>query len=206
MPAPLDLWDLAEHRPHHVLEAAQAGDVLPDPPPLIGATSALCETSDPDGRQDMRAPTGLHRTLAIAAIAILGVTAAGCGGGSESTDHPPLSKRTFLFLSNAICKQGNGELNAAFHKQFGKGQPSQAEIAAFVNDYFAPIVQKQIDDIRVVGLPQGSEDQVSRILDTGQQDLDTVKSDPSLLIGKQDAFASFKKLAHPYGLTKCAKG
>ena len=77
---------------------------------------------------------------------------------------------------------------------------------AFVNTYFAPIIQKQIDDIRVVGLPQGSEDEVSQILDMAQEDLDKVKSDPSLLVGNTDPFASFKELAHPYGLTKCAPG
>jgi hypothetical protein len=152
----------------------------------------------------MRSWAGLRWTIAM--IAISSVTAAGCGGGSDSSGNPPLSKRTFLFLSNAICRQGNGELNAAEHKHLRGGKPSQSDVEAFVNTYFAPIVQKQIDDIRVVGLPQGSEDQVSQILDTAQQDLDEVKSDPSLLVGHADAFASFKKLAHPYGLTKCAPG
>ena len=154
----------------------------------------------------MRATVGMRSTVAVVALAIIGVTAAGCGGGSDSNEHPPLSKRTFLFMSNAICRQGNGKLNAAEHKNLQGKQRSQSDVAAFVNTYFVPIVQKQIDDIRVVGLPQGGEDQVSQILDTAQQDLDKVKSDPSLLVGHADAFASFKKLAHPYGLTKCAPG
>ena len=45
---------------------------------------------------------------------------------------------------------------------------------------------------------------MSQILDAAQQDLDKVKSDPSLLLSQPDAFTSFKKLAHPYGLDKCA--
>ncbi len=148
----------------------------------------------------------VRRTIAIAAIAIVGALVAGCGGSSDSNGNPPLSKRTFLFMSNAICREGNGKLNAAEHKSLAGKQPSQSDVDAFVNTYFVPIVQKQIDDIRVVGLPQGSEGQVSQILDTAQQDLDKVKSDPSLLVGHADAFAGFKKLAHPYGLTKCAPG
>lgn len=146
-----------------------------------------------------------RRAIAIAFVVGITVLASGCGGSDSPSDgHPPLSKRTFLFMSNAICRQGNGELNAAERKAFGKGKPSQAEVASFVSTYFAPIVQKQIDGIRVVGLPQGSEDEVSQILDTAQQDLDKVKSDPSLLLSQPDAFTSFKKLAHPYGLDKCA--
>ncbi len=154
----------------------------------------------------MRAPVGTRWTLAVAAIAILIATAAGCGGDSNPNGNPPLSKRTFLFMGNAICRQGNGELNAAEHKKLPGGKPSEADVEAFVNSYFAPIIQKQIDDIRVVGLPQGSEDEVSQILDMAQEDLDKVKSDPSLLVGNIDPFASFKQLAHPYGLTKCAPG
>jgi hypothetical protein len=150
------------------------------------------------------APIDARRAIALGATLIVAATAAGCGGSSDSNGNPPLSKRTFLFMSNAICRQGNGELNAAEHKAFGKGKPSQADVASFVNTYFAPIVQKQIDDIRVVGLPQGSEDQVSQILDAAQQDLDKVKGNPSLLLSQPDAFTSFKKLAHPYGLDKCA--
>jgi hypothetical protein len=154
----------------------------------------------------MRAPVKARLAIALGAILIVGVGATGCGGSDNPSGNPPLSKRTFLFMSNAICRDGNGQLNAAEHKAFGKNRPSQAEVTSFVNDELAPIIQKQIDDIRVVGLPQGSEDQVSRILDTAQQDLDRVKSDPSLLLSHPDAFASFKKLAHPYGLTKCAPG
>ncbi len=154
----------------------------------------------------MTVPIDARRAIALAVTLIVAATAAGCGGGSDSNGNPPLSKRTFLFMSNAICRQGNGELSAAERKNLQARRPSQSDLEAFVNTYFAPIVQKQIDDIRVVGLPQGSEDQVSRILDAAQKDLDKVKSDPSLLVDHADPFASFKKLAHPYGLTKCAKG
>jgi hypothetical protein len=146
-----------------------------------------------------------RRAIAIAAALVVGLGAAGCGGGSDNPNgNPPLSKRTFLFMGNAICRQGNGRLSAAEHKVFGNKPPSEAKIADYVQTEFAPIVQRQIDDIRTVGLPAGTEDQVSQILDTAQQDLDKVKSDPSLLLNSPDAFASFKKLAHPYGLTKCA--
>ena len=144
-------------------------------------------------------------TATVAAL-IVGLGIAGCGGSSDSDSAPPFPKREFVFIANGICQTGNQQLNAAERKAFGKGKPSQAEFASFVNTTFAPNVQKQIDDIRGVGPPDGGEQTVSHILDLAQQDLDKVKADPSLLLGKSDPFASFKKVAHPYGMTKCAAG
>lgn len=63
-------------------------------------------------------------------------------------------------------------------------------------------VQDQIDGIEALDAPSADQDTVNNMLEIAQQDLNKVKSDPISLTN--ESFASFAKLAHPYGLTECA--
>ena len=47
---------------------------------------------------------------------------------------------------------------------------------------------------------------MTKMLDSAQKGLDTVKSNPAVVGGGPDPFADFRSLAHPYGLTACASG
>ena len=67
-----------------------------------------------------------------------------------------------------------------------------------------PSIQAQINGIRSLGAPSGDEATVTNMLNVAQADLNKIKADPTLLVGKQDQFANFAKIAHPYGLTRCA--
>jgi len=44
------------------------------------------------------------------------------------------------------------------------------------------------------------------MLAIAQEDLNHVKTNPALLASSNPPFASFARLVHPYGLTKCAAG
>ncbi len=153
-------------------------------------------------------PGRLPGVMAIAATLIVGLGAAGCGSSSSSstTSTTALTKAEFLTKGNAICSRGNKTLNAAQQKAFGNKKPSQAQLTTFVKTSFTPIVQGQIDAIRALGAPSGDEATVTKMLDSAQQGLNKVKSNPALLAGGPDSFANFRKLAHPYGLTACASG
>ncbi|MDX6615373.1 MAG: hypothetical protein QOD60_464 [Solirubrobacterales bacterium] len=126
--------------------------------------------------------TGLTVLAATLAVALV---AAGCGSSStsstaSSTSPAALTKTEFLVKANAICAAGN------------RAKPSVASI------------QAQISGVRALGAPSGDEATVTKMLDTAQADLNTVKSNPALLSGKSDPFTDFAALAHPYGLTQCA--
>jgi hypothetical protein len=43
------------------------------------------------------------------------------------------------------------------------------------------------------------------MLNLAQADLDKVKSNPLLLASNTSPFADFASVAHPYGITECAK-
>jgi hypothetical protein len=144
--------------------------------------------------------------VVIAALVIVAMGAAGCGGSSKSTSTPAITKAAFLAKGNAICTAGNRKLKAAEQHAFGNKNPDPARVTRFATTTFAPTIQGQIDAIRALGAPSGDEATVKKILDSGQKGLNTVKSNPALLAGGRDSFANFRKIAHPYGLTACASG
>jgi hypothetical protein len=143
--------------------------------------------------------------IAVATATLVGLVAAGCGSSSSSnsTSTAALTKAEFLVKGNAICKAGNKVTNAAASKAFpNNAKPTEVQVAAY-GRIVAPLIQTQINGIRALGAPSGDESAVKGMLDTAQQDLDMVKSNPDLLV-KGDVFANFAKVAHPYGLTSCA--
>jgi hypothetical protein len=144
--------------------------------------------------------------MAIVAMLIVGLGAAGCGSSSSSstTSTTAITKTEFLAKGNAICATGNKVLNAVGSK-LGKS-PTQAQITAAVKTAYVPSIQAQINGIRALGAPAGDEATVTNMLDLAQADLNKIKSDPTLLVSKSDPFANFAKVAHPYGLTRCAAG
>ncbi len=149
-------------------------------------------------------------SLAACALAI-GLIAAGCGSSNDnSTSTSSLTKAQWIAKADAICQQGNQEINTAGKQLFGNQQapPSQADQEKFASDTLVPNIQKQIDDIRALGAPSGDEDQVNAILDAAQKGVDQAKANPSLLTEQgsgQDPFAGANKLATQYGMKVCGQ-
>ena len=144
----------------------------------------------------------------IAALAI-GVVAAGCGGdgnddesSSTGTEAAALTKDEFVQEANAICKQGEAELDQAGQEL--QGGPNSPEFEAFITDTLVPNIQGQIDDIRALGIPEEDADEVNGYLDEAEARLDEVEADPALLTSGEDPFAEVNKKVGAYGLTECA--
>jgi len=141
--------------------------------------------------------------LGLAAVTALVV--AGCGGGGDdSTSTSSLAKPAWIAKADAICQQGNQEIEQAANEQFGKqGQePTDEQIQQFTSETVVPSVQRQIDQIKDLGAPSGDEDQVNKILDTVQADIDKAKSATTL---PDDPFADGNALATQYGLKVCGQ-
>src|SRR3954453_23236327 len=141
--------------------------------------------------------------LGLAAVSALVV--AGCGGGGDdSTSTSSLAKPAWIAKADSICQQGNQEIEQAANEQFGKqGQEqSDEQIQQFTSETVVPSVQRQIDQIRALGAPSGDEEQVNKILDTVQADIDKAKSATTL---SEDSFADGNALATQYGLKVCGQ-
>ena len=139
-------------------------------------------------------------------VAVLAVGVAGCGGGDDTTEvetTAALSKSEFVTQANQICREGNMETDAAFENF--DNETSKAEAETVIEDTFVPSVQRQIDEIRDLGAPEGDEAKVDHMLDLAQADLDRVAEEPGIVLDGEDVdqFADFAKIGHPYGLTEC---
>jgi hypothetical protein len=142
--------------------------------------------------------------LAVALAA--GVVAAGCGGDDDDGDGEALTKVEFISQADAICAEGDREIDQAGREAFGDQRPSEQEIEQFATDTVAPNIQNQIDGIRALTPPEGDEQQVAEILDAAQNGIDEIEQDPSLLNQGPDAGGAFTEannLATEYGLTDC---
>ena len=143
--------------------------------------------------------------LGLAAVTALVVAGCGGGGDDDSTSTSSLAKPAWIAKADAICQQGNQEIEQAANEHFGKQQgqePTDAQVQQFTDETVIPSVQKQIDQIRDLGAPSGDEDQVNEILDTVQADIDKAKSATTL---PDDPFADGNALATQYGLKVCGQ-
>ena len=142
--------------------------------------------------------------LGLAAVTALVVAGCGGGGDDDSTSTSSLAKPAWIAKADAICQQGNQEIEQAANEQFGKQEqkPTDQQIQQFTTETAVPSVQRQIDQIRDLGAPSGDEDQVNEILDTVQADIDKAKSATTL---PDDPFADGNALATQYGLKVCGQ-
>jgi hypothetical protein len=149
------------------------------------------------------------RAVACVALLFAGLLVAGCGSSSSGTAtstaaaKPPLTKAQFLAQGNAICTQGNKNLEGP-EKALGTS-PTEAQVVTFLKGPFKSEVQRQIDAIRALKAPTEDQAKVKHIFDLAQNELDHVTSDPKAFISASvSPFKEFETAAHAYGLTVCA--
>lgn len=146
----------------------------------------------------------LELALAITATLTVGLGAAGCGSSSSTTTTAPaITKTAFLAQANAICTQGNAKLGAVIAKL--GNNPTHAQIVAFVTKTEIPSIQSQITAIRALPEPSADQTTITNFVNLAQADLNKLKANPLLIAGKTSPFTDFAKVAHPYGLTACAR-
>ncbi len=146
----------------------------------------------------------LRATLALTVLVALGAIGAGCGSSDDSSDDSTssLTKAAWIAQADAICKAGNQQINQAAQQQFGNQEPTAAEVQQFATETALPSTQSQVDKIRALGAPSGDEDQVNKILDTVQADIDKAKAAGDI---EESTFADGNALAKQYGLKVCGQ-
>jgi ABC-type lipoprotein release transport system permease subunit len=144
-----------------------------------------------------------RNALGVLCIALVaGLIAAGCGGGGDDSSTTSVTKTEWIAKADAICQQGNQTINQAAQQQFGNQKPTAAEVQQFATQTALPNTQEQVDKIRALGAPSGDEDQVNKILDTVQADIDKAKSAGDI---ENSTFADGNALAKQYGLKVCGQ-
>jgi hypothetical protein len=140
----------------------------------------------------------------LGSVTVVALIVAGCGGGDDNSDTTTVSltKAEWIAKADAICQQGNQEIGQAAQQQFGNQKPTADEVKQFGVGTALPNTQTQVDKIRALGAPSGDEDEVNKILDTVQADIDKAKSAGDV---EDSTFADGNALAKQYGLKVCGQ-
>jgi hypothetical protein len=134
---------------------------------------------------------------------------AGCGDSDDDTTTASISKAEFLKQGNAICKTIEGELDDEFG-EFAeeKGidedeRPTDAQLEEAAEDFVLPQINRQIDELRALGAPEGEETPVNTLLDNAEAEVEKIEDDPGLLA--EDSFAQVNKESRALGLMACGE-
>ncbi len=123
-----------------------------------------------------------------------------------------VSKQDYIAQADEICATGDRQINRAGDDYFGPGgelglqegeEPSEEQIAAFVEETVIPNIQGQLDDLGELEAPEADADQINEIYDTAQDSLDELADDPAVAAGENNLFREANRLARDYGLEAC---
>lgn len=159
----------------------------------------------------------MSKRLIATAVGVLAIAliVAGCGGSSSddsTTSTASITKAELIKQGDAICQSGNKEIEAGF-EEFAKEngleenqEPSEAQAAEISETVLLPSIQKQIDAIRALGAPSGEEEEVSKILDTVEEEIEAAEEEPEALITTNTTpFKQGNELAQEYGFKVCGE-
>lgn len=121
----------------------------------------------------------------MAGIALV-VALFGCGGGDDSGggsgdggSTATISKEEFVEEANAICnrvkKEGLTAMTTYLKEHQGSGKSKADQVLEAIHNAFLPALQKQVDDIRALGLPDGAEDEAEVFLVQTEKAIDTAE-------------------------------
>ena len=127
------------------------------------------------------------------------------GGGGEQA----LSKADYIEQGDAICAEGDREIEQAAEEAFGDleqgEQPSAEAVGEFGQESVLPSLQRQIDRLRELPAPEGDEDEVNAIYDAADEGIRKLREgDPEDFVQQGDAaFEEANRLAGEYGFQNC---
>jgi len=152
----------------------------------------------------------------LVALVALAAVAVGCGGSDDSSDSTSvasdLTKAQLIKQGDAICRQGNEEIEAGFEQFLEKNnvpegqEPSDAQGVEIVNTVLVPSLKTQSELIRGLGAPEADEEQVGELLDALDEAIESADDDPEALFNEDtDPFGEVNEQAQAYGFSECGE-
>jgi hypothetical protein len=140
---------------------------------------------------------------------VIALAVAGCGGGSDSSSSTgSISKEQFIAKADAICKRGTERLQSAIVTVLKKPQNlakvSQAKQEKIVTTAMVPNVNREVKELRALGVPDGDEEKVDAIITALEEGVETAERTPEVVTKSSDAvFGISSRIAGEYGATVC---
>ena len=141
----------------------------------------------------------------LASFALAGTIVAGT---AVSAFAEPLSNSEFKKQGNAICAEGNRQIDAAAEQAFaglsGNQKPTAEQLTAFAT-VAVPNIKQQVEDVAALEPPRSLRAKVAKLIKTARAAVAKVEADPSLLADeKHNPFVASDKQAKKLGLKECA--
>lgn len=133
----------------------------------------------------------------LASLLTLGLVA--CGGEDR------LSREEFVEQADAICKEGNEELDRLGDELVAEGeQPTEEDLEEFIDQAVAN-VRGQLDEIEELSPPEDMEADVEELVDTARGELDDLEeAGPDAFTTGENPFEEANAQAAELGLEECA--
>jgi hypothetical protein len=148
---------------------------------------------------------GISLSIVVLSVAL---AVAGCGGSGDESSSISISKAAFIKKTDAVCKRGNGRMEAAFGRFLIKNKnlrrPSKDEYEALVGKVLVPNIEREIKEIRAFPVPSGDEDRVDDFLEALEEGIEVAERNPKAVVGSSEViFGIPSRLAREYGLEVC---
>jgi hypothetical protein len=140
----------------------------------------------------------------------------GCGGGnaSESVSTTTITKEQWVHKAFAICKRlGHQQQRQhyAFKRAHGMNvsEPGQREQEQINTVFVMPFVERKIDALRALPVPEGEQAKIDRILQSMEEGIRVSKAHPDWLAAPTPAhpipFTKTTELTAAYGIWDCGQ-
>lgn len=124
--------------------------------------------------------------------------------GAACSGDDTLSEEEFLKQANAICAEGNSELEAAADEVIEGGDPSQEELEGLI-DTAVDNVGAQLDEIEDLAAPEDLQGDVDDLIETARGELEKLEETGAEAFTSGEApFAESNAKAEEIGLDDCA--
>jgi hypothetical protein len=153
---------------------------------------------------------------AVALAVLFGsLVIAGCGGGSsQSASTTTITKEQWVHKAFAICKRLGHEQQRqhyAFERAHGMdvGEPGQREREKLNTVFVMPFVERKIDALRALPVPEGEQAKIDQILKSMEEGIRVSKAHPDWLAAPTQAhpipFTKTAELTAAYGIWDCGQ-
>lgn len=145
----------------------------------------------------------------VVGILAIGLLVAGCGDDGES-EASTIPKAAFVKQGNAICEKRSKEISTKGLKVINEAGQEPAKAKAATVEVFStilvPDLEDEVEEIRALGMPKGTEEQAERALDTIEETLDEANDDIERFTTIIDPFKKAAATADKAGLETCPMG
>jgi hypothetical protein len=141
-----------------------------------------------------------YSTLLIALVALSVV--AGCG--SDDSQEATLTKAQFAKRANLVCSEASNE-QFANAGRYLKEHP-KADEAQMMEPVALPALEKELEELRKLGLPRGGEAEAEAFIEEFERALEEMKEDPEAVVSPGgNPFEKANKLAEKYEYGDCSQ-